>query len=331
MQNAFVTRIAEWINSDPDNLLGIRSLKAKIDFLTDILYHEYRPTKAGTHGEFQYRLAQWLESAPDDSQKKLMFMLLEHLFFVGQNEFDSMYLTAYSRHISQWILETESIQLDSPTASTTMKDAQTRTLFTAITDSFNIGDFLRINGVQGASTRFIWEQALRISWDESAFINGPMVDKNRIVLLEDFVGSGSQMQQAVTMACSLPGQPQVLLCPLIICPEGGELAQRLMQQFQNLQYRPVLQLPRNHFLTPLATNDEPALFSEIRTLIQDLHPLVTGQQNQWLQNYGPFGYGSTGALVVKYDNCPDNTLPLIHHRSDTPWNPLFFRVSRETL
>jgi hypothetical protein len=330
MQSAFVTTVAEWINSDPENLLGIRGLKAKIDYLTDVLYYEYRPTMAGTHGEFRFRLAQWIESAPSEAQKQLMFLLLEHLFFVGKHEFDAMYLTAFSRHVSQWIMETESIQLCNSSAFGQIKSAERQTLFTAITDSFNIGDFIRVNSIQGANMRFVWEQALRSKWDPAVFSQGAMDGKNRIVLLEDFVGSGSQMEAAVVAACSLPSQPYVLLCPLIICPDGGDLARDLLQRFNNLSYRPVLELHRCNFLTPLGDAKEPALFDKIRTLVEELHPQVAGH-GQWLQNYGPYGYRDTGALIVKYDNCPDNTLPLFHHRSDAPWNPLFFRVSREAL
>lgn len=330
MQSEFIERVSHWINADPDNLLGLRGLKAKVDFLTDILYGEYRPTLVGTHGEFKFRLAQWIDSAPNDAQKKLMFMLLDHLFFVGKHEFDAMYMTAYSRHIAQWILSKEKINLSARSAWDETKLALNKTLYTAVTDSFNIGDFIRLNSIQGANTRFIWEQALKTGWDPQNFENNAMSGKDKIVLLEDFVGSGSQMKDSVIAACELPSQPQVLLCPLIICPDGADLARNLCQKYASLTYAPVLELSRKDFVAPKAQRDEPALFEEIRTLVADVHPYVSGTA-PWLQNYGPFGYGGTGALIVKYDNCPDNTLPLFHRKSDTPWNPLFFRVSREAL
>lgn len=330
MQSEFIERVSSWINADPDNLLGLRGLKSKIDFLTDILYGEYRPTLAGTHGEFKFRLAQWIDSAPNDAQRKLMFMLLDYLFFVGKHEFDAMYMTAYSRHIAQWILFKEKINLSACSAWNEVRSALNKTLYTAITDSFNIGDFIRLNSIQGISTRFIWEQALKIDWDQEKFESNAMIGKNKIVLLEDFVGSGSQMRKSVIAACELPSKPQVLLCPLIICPAGADLARQLCLKYDNLTYSPVLELSRKDFIAPRAQIGEPALFNEIRTLVTDIHPYVSGNE-PWLQNYGPFGYGETGALIVKYDNCPDNTLPLIHRKSDTPWNPLFFRVSREAL
>ena len=43
--------------------------------------------------------------------------------------------------------------------------------------------------------------------------------------------------------------------------------------------------------------------------------------------YTPFGYKRTGGLVVMHSNTPDNSLPVIHHESDT-WAPIFKRHSR---
>ena len=38
-----------------------------------------------------------------------------------------------------------------------------------------------------------------------------------------------------------------------------------------------------------------------------------------------FGYKSSGAMLVTCHNCPNNTLPMIHHRAPK-WNPLFRRI-----
>lgn len=332
MQNAYLTMIASWIAADPDNTAGFRRVKAKLDFLAEVLYKEYLPTVAGTHGEFPYRLAKWIRSASSEDQKKLMFLLLDHLFFVGKSEFVAMYQTAYSRHIAQWLLMTENIAVVDPTAPQKLMAEVTSTLFTAITESFNIGDFIRINSIQGQNIRFVWEAAFKVQWDPVHFDRNAMQGKKHIVLLEDFVGSGSQMKKAVEEACTLPSRPSVLLCPLIICPAGANLARDLERRFGNLTYRPVLEISPDHFVTRTSQLGEPRLFREIRDLVIALHPRVEGT-TPWLQNYGPFGYGEnggTGAMVVKFDNCPDNTLPLLHRQSNL-WEPLFYRVSREGL
>lgn len=330
MHTDFLIKLATWIRADPDNETGIRSLKSKVDYLADVLYHEYRPTMAGQHGEFRYRLERWINSAATDEQKRQMFLLLEYLFFVGQKEFDALYLTAFSRHVAEWLLISENISITDPQAHLRMRQSVATTFFTAVTDSFNLGDFIRINGIQGANRRFIWEQGLRANFSEATFMAEEMPGKRRIVLLEDFVGSGSQMERAVHAACSLAGHIPVLLCPLVICPDGAALARQLANQYQNLTFRPALELHPKDFVRPTRALDEPVLFEHIRNLVQEVHPLVVGNSG-WNQNYGPFGYEQTGALIVKFDNCPDNTLPLLHRASDSPWHPLFFRVSREMI
>ncbi|NMM28830.1 MAG: hypothetical protein HHJ12_16450 [Glaciimonas sp.] len=327
MPQNLILKLAEWISADPDDVTGIRNLKIKIDFLSQVLYKEYRPTMAGVNGEFQFRLAKWIGSATSDDHKKLMFLLLEHLFFVGKNEFDSLYLTAYSRHIATWLLVEGQIDFTAPDAKDQVRAARDSTLFSAVTDSFNIGDFLRINSIQGAEFRFVWEQAIKVNWDPVEFERVAMAGKNRIVLLEDFVGSGSQMERAVRTACTLPGAPEVLLCPLIICPAGAILAKNLVQEYTNLTFKPVLELNSTDFVQRISEPGEPAIFSEFRILVEALHTKIAGSQD-WTQDYGPYGYGGTGGLIVKYDNTPDNTLPILHHASNTPWHPLFLRNSR---
>jgi hypothetical protein len=328
MTDELTLQIASWINSDVDDTRGFRSLKAKIDFLTEVLYNEYLPTKAGAHGEFRHRLTKWIRSASNEDQKKLMFLLLNHLFFIGQKEMEALYLTAYSRHVAEWLLMKDNIQLDGPQAEEFLKRAFASTLFTGITDSLRLGDFIRMNEIQGHPVRFCWEQGLT-NWNPPNFV-ASMANRKRIVLLEDFVGSGSQMRNAVVAACSLAQRYEVLLCPLVICPDGTRLATQLMTAHANLSFSPVLQLERSCFVEQIATAGEPPLFAELRKLAVDLHLAVVGT-TPWAQDHGPYGFGKTGALIVKHDNCPDNTLPMIHHASNTPWNPLFLRTSRVPL
>lgn len=328
MADELTLLVAKWINSDVDDTRGFRGLKAKIDFLTEVLYNEYLPTKAGGHGEFRYRLTKWIRSATDEDQKKLMFLLINHLFFIGQKEMEALYLTAYSCHVAKWLLRKNNIQLDSPQAEELLKQAFATTLFTGITDSLRLGDFIRMNEIQGHPIRFCWEQGLT-DWNPANFV-ASMGNRTKIVLLEDFVGSGSQMENAVREACALAQHYEVLLCPLVICPEGAKLASQLTAVHPNLSFSPALQLEPSSFVGKIANAGEPALFAELRQLVVDLHPAVTGT-TPWVQNHGPYGYRDTGGLIVKHDNCPDNTIPMIHHASNTPWNPLFLRTSREPL
>ena len=59
--------------------------------------------------------------------------------------------------------------------------------------------------------------------------------RRNLVLMEDFIGTGDQMQRAVQRACSLPRDYNVLLCPIIICPEGGCACSKARTETPELQ------------------------------------------------------------------------------------------------
>ena len=39
----------------------------------------------------------------------------------------------------------------------------------------------------------------------------------------------------------------------------------------------------------------------------------------------PLGFGNVGLLVVFYDTCPNNSLPILHSHGSEGWHPLFER------
>ena len=322
--------ISRWIGADLSPESRFQRTYSLINYLERVLYCEYGPTKLGGHGSFHNRLANWLGSADEDAHKRVLFLMLDHLFFIGEKEMEATYLTAYSKHVVSWLMHIKNISVFDPDAPAKIRDAIERTLFTGITDSFRIAFFIQINNLQGHPNRPVWETEIK-DWDETRFINKFMTDKEQIVMLEDFVGSGSQMESALKIACNITSSPPVLLCPLIICPAGTRLAHSYQTQFQHLKFSPVLNVQNSHFIGVNPGVDEHQDFAQIREVVNTLHFKVTGSPGSWIQNYGPMGYADTGAFIVKHDNCPDNTLPTIHRRSDLGWSPLFLRTSREAL
>ncbi len=61
---------------------------------------------------------------------------------------------------------------------------------------------------------------------------------DRLVLLEDFVGTGNQMARAVEFAATLPTTCPILVCPMVICPKGIEKARELMARFPHISVAP---------------------------------------------------------------------------------------------
>ena len=80
--------------------------------------------------------------------------------------------------------------------------------------------------------------------------HGTFPPLERIVLLEDVVGSGSQCLKAVRWAVTALGKP-VLFIPLILCPNGVEALRNLEKQMSGrLSVRPVIELRRTDLLGP---------------------------------------------------------------------------------
>lgn len=328
----FRALLGTWCQSDVDGNEGFSELRGIIDFLEGILFEKYEPTEIGPHRSFRSRLARWIGSAATEEDQKMLFITLRHLTYLGQEEMKSAMATAYSRNTLMWLQRVNQIAPFDANAQQATLSALSATAFTAITDSFRIGDFIRQNGINGHATRYVWEAHVA-NWNSDIFHAEPMEggSKRYLVLLEDFVGSGSQMETAVELACSAPANYHVLLCPMVICPDGANLARTLQCKHPNLTYSPVLELPTSAFLTSVPGQPEHADFAMIRATLKSVHPKVKGTPGSWLQERSELGYRDTGAIFCKYDNCPDNTIPALHHKSDLGWEPLFPRTSREPL
>ena len=136
------------------------------------------------------------------------------------------------------------------------------------------------------------------------------------------------MEGAIHKACSSDINVDVLLCPIVICPGGAKLARELEAKYPRLTYSPVLEIPDKHFIMPEGVYGEHEDFARIRNTLYATYDKVKGTSGSWGPNHSPFGYKNTGAIFVKHDNCPDNSVPALHHRSDLGWEPLFYRTSR---
>jgi hypothetical protein len=125
----------------------------------------------------------------------------------------------------------------------------------------------------------------------------------------------------------LPGPPPVLLVPLIICPEGAAYARDLAKKYAWFSFAPVLEITEEQCVSPHNPPKLGGLAAAVYDFAIRSYPLVVGDGKQAPRPYTPFGFQDTGAQVVMYSNTPANTLPLVHHHSNT-WNPLFRRSAR---
>lgn len=314
--------LEQWMRGDEDDLIRI---ERDLAWMQRQLFDQYEPDRFSRFGD---RLGEWLRQVEDDEQRKAMFRLLPHVFFVGREQFASLYRTAYRDAATRWIIDQAAIDVCAPDAARAVEDAMRRTWFCPLTDSMRINSFLKVNDEGGHAVRPDWRSLARLGDAGSGASEGKIrtfVRENgiaRLVLVEDFVGSGSQMIEAVRFARStLPDTP-ILVLPLVCCPVGDAQGRQLAIDLASLTFEPVLTLAPNMCITQTPDPLEAAALTDVRPLLEEF----AGRYGDMHFDI-PYGFEGTGALVVLHTNCPDNTIPLLH--ADGPdWAALFPRINR---
>lgn len=332
------SRIEKLIQKWGDNNLS--TLRLRICSLENWLYHTYEPDKFGGE-DFEDRLANWLDNVEDEEDKKTLFKLITEIFYIGPTEFEELYRCAYQGPVARWLTDMDGIDICATDAQEKLKNSANNTWFCPISDSFRINAFFHINNLAaGASLRPDW-RSLRTMGDISkiqSYYRAAGITK--LVLLEDFVGGGSQAGEAIAFVTHNFCDLEILFVPLIICPSGATLFRDYEEQVKKLipkhfKFEPVMELPPDAFLTQTTspfTNKE--YTHSVHELLRTTYPAVSGGVALGTNKpYTPYGYPPdcpTGGMVVMYSNTPDNTLPIIHWRpkSDS-WKPLFPRHSRD--
>ena len=333
MRNNVEDWVNKWAIADNDDIY--RNIIAQVNFYAKELFHDYQPTQH-QNNNFLVRLENWLLNVADESDKKTLFKLLPHLFYIGSKEFTALYRVAYNEIIASWLIDTDRINFnDFNLANMTLNKAIRECWICPITDSFNVNLFFHINNIpnngwnewrpqwytiaRSADGGLLWHSYYNYIFQRNI---------KKIVLLEDFVGSGSQIGSAIEFVMEKKLDIDVLLISLVNCPKGVERFNTLASKYDRLVYKAVIELSDNSFVKDTPHVNENPFFNEVRELIKRVYLDTSGGipiGNS--KPYSPFGYKNTGGLVVMNSNTPDNSLPSIHYTSDT-WKPIFPRHSR---
>jgi hypothetical protein len=313
MTIALVERFRAWdaVENDPDLEPGALSL---VLYLAKRVYGDYEPSG---FRPFMLRLEKWLGNVESDADQKLLVSLLSHLFFAGRGEFESLYRSTLT-NVYRWLADVTPLDIADPNLSEALNSRLSRTWICPITDSLRINSFLKVNEISGHDHRPHWRSLAEFGdvCKIQQYIDSKMIE--RLVLVEDFVGSGTQIASTVDFVCANFGGLQVALCPLMVCPVGDERLAAVAAKYRQLTYMPTMVLPEEVFLGPTPKADEPTTFTRGRELINRVAGrLITDA----------FGYLTTGAMVALFSNCPDNTLAIFRDEADN-WEPLFPRVWR---
>lgn len=291
-------------------------------FLGSNLYEEYQPFPE--KAQFWDRLYLWLDQIPADtdreSDQQALFNFVPWLLFVGEAEMISMYRAAFTGPVCQWLIEVAKVKLNSVNLTNEIALARQDTWFGSLA-GFDINTFCRVNHIFGQSFRPEFRFVTK-------FCSVPKLRKwlraegyKRIVVVEDMIGSGEQLEQAIESLIALKTF-KILIVPLFIAPDGWRVAQEIEAKYKHIRFSPLFVLP-----DPCLVYRDQA--SNTSDELRNLSELITRR------DAGRFGYaggpsgGTYGTLVLSNLNCPDNVPPLVWQRTALRPNPLFPRASRE--
>lgn len=341
-------KVRDWDSSVAGNVAIADSHYSYI--LNQLEHHAAREWKVylpAQHPDFNPsyldRLAHWVGNANTEEDQKLLLEYALFISFFSHDDFTALYSTAFNREVLRWVAQQARAGLDvggfARFNDAVQYQAHVQTWYCPVTDSMDINEFCKVNHLQGIGHRLPFAALQKLA-EEAGKPNKDLIENlkhymahphkdpkrpalERLVLLEDIVGSSTQCVKAVRWAQNI-GKP-VLFIPLILCPNGAE-ALRAEEQGSNglLIVRPIVELRRSDLLGP-ERQGGPGW-----PIADQLEDLAVRCSTGALPGLNPFGYVGTGCSIATFANTPDNTLPIVHHKPATAaWQPLFPRVFRD--
>jgi hypothetical protein len=322
--------VEEWTLGGHEPLghdMAYKEVLQQLEFLSKRAFSRFVPALFPPHNPaFLDRLLMWLHNVPDPNIQRILFQFAARLAYISFEDFILLYRAAYVGPVTRWIINLEGITLrDRSFQSRIDRERRSQTWYCPVTDSMVISEFYHANRITGIDQRPAF-RPLR-DFSDGARLRDYMAQLSlkRLVLMEDFMGTGAQASTVVEWAVETLRCP-VLFIPMVACPAGVKRLKRLANKHRRLCVSPILVLDDSVFVSEGKSDDE--LLQRVAKLAQTVHHRVADNPDT---TYGPFGFGDTGGTVVLFSNTPDNTLPLIHHHMKAPskWRALFPRVSRE--
>lgn len=330
MNNVVEKWVNEWSIQENDDIF--RTINSQVNFFSQELFHDYQPVQ-GLGLNFRNRLEKWLLNISNEEDRKILFKMLPHLFYIGNKEFNTLYRVAYNELIASWLIDIDKIMFDNFNEAKILLNQSIKNCWICpVTDSLNINSFFHINNIPGNGWnewRPQWYTIDRGNNLWKTYYNYIMEnDIKKLIIMEDFVGSGSQIEGVAQFVMDQGLDIDVLLLPLINCPVGVERFKQLENRYNRLTYKSVIEPSEICFINKTPVINEPKDFDQIRDMIQRVYNKTScGVPEGNKKPYSPFGFRNTGGLIVMFSNTPDNTIPSIHWKSNS-WNPIFPRHSR---
>jgi len=249
----------------------VRLTDEKLIHLEKRLFYSYEPSQL-PNPDFTRRLVTWIDNfSSSEKDAATMFHSITELFYVGREEFKELYKYAYNGQIARWLIDKNNIQLDDPDAHGKLKQAECETWFCPITDSMQISSFCHVNLVSsGTGFRPEWRSLAKFG--DIKKIKDFCLDENikNLVLLEDFVGGGSQIGEILNFLSNFQKELRILIAPLIICQNGVDNMNPALRS-KGIDFAPILKLNHTAFISEAPQLEESELTKTIRNIANNIH------------------------------------------------------------
>jgi hypothetical protein len=295
-------------------------------YLAEKLYSRYEITL--NQETFGTILEDWVSSVVAEEHKQFMLLLLRQLQFVHQEALLSLCRSAYNINIWRWLVDHTGLDLFDPLLPQQLIAMERGTLFCAATDSMPLDKFIRVNQMSNVRDRPCLIQHNRSNTLDGFMANCSARGFRYIVVLDDFVGSGSQTYPILKALTEGLPHCKVLFVPLQICPLGLDT----LQKIANLEVSPVAAIPDSQIIRSTEINGPDYLRQQLCKLLEETFTYVS---SGGAPCSNPYGFGCinpnqspfSGVFMVQAHNCPDNAPCMIYHRS-LLWQSLFYRIPR---
>lgn len=315
--------LIRWSLHDPVEGEGALLNLDSVQYLGRKVWDDYEPAQFDS---FENRLDRWLHNLDHERDQFTLLRLLEILFFIGRPEFESLCRAAFHGPVTRWLVDQCNIDIADAAAGDQIETAVRQTWFCPVTDSMRINAFLKVNGLSGHSHRPDWRSLRKFGDVEKLRIYTEAEGVQRLVLLEDFVGSGTQIGSVLRFAAdNFPDLP-ILACPLVVCPKGDEVCDQIATDYPMVSYEPALRIAPNTLIAVDPVDGEAPLHGRVRDLTRRVSDRL-GPTERDAASQRHHGYKGTGAVVALYSNCPNNSMPILWDATDA-WEPLFPRLKR---
>jgi len=357
------------IENKKNNLLAIGSerriyseLCDSIEILKDFKFEPYQPIPNPPKPDFIKRMKEWLNQFEKEDQKYL-FYLVSKLIFFTHPQINHLMDYLFQNKIKKIILEDIILENNLPPFS--YKEAEEsllseleKTLFVGLSDSSRINDFTHINmdyinrtintGIELET--LIYPSKRRIvynlqgnsqkvefcsDFEKSVLLEDDLLlNKTRLIILEDFSGSGSDIikQFSYLNSSSLPFK-KIIFAPYIITYKACEILDNWIdnnQDDRNYHYTYGTKIPED---VKCFDYNKSYLSSEWPDKNVDICDKIKQTCNSIYEKYFPpdssycYGIGEIIIAFATYYNCPDNSLPILWC-DEGGWKPLLQRASR---